>query len=131
MWVASGWPGRVRTSHNAVARSSRVKSPNSGEELFLAYPRNANDASQSALGQRLGTVNWDDNGVRKPRLYQHMMTTFDPIQSKPESLQRSNSLFARDRRVGGHQAISRMRLSSVSFGAASGILFRCAIMDFM
>ena len=107
------------------------ESSNCREELLLAYPRNANDASQRPFRQRLRTVNRDDNGVLNSRLYQHVVTTFDPVQSKSKSFQRSNSLLARDRWVGGHQAMPTMRLSSVSFAALRGIRFPFDTIDLM
>jgi hypothetical protein len=52
----------------------------------------------------------------------HVMATLNPVQPKPEFLQRPNRVFTGNRRVGRHQRIPTMRFSSTSFAAASGIL---------
>lgn len=61
--------------------------------------------------------------------HEHMMTALDSVQSKSQSNQRSDSLFAGDGRIGTHQARPTMRLSSVSLLAASGIFLPFAVMD--
>lgn len=76
-------------------------------------------------------MNRHGDSAGMPRPDQHMVTTLDPVQAEPESLQGSNGVLAGDRRFGSHQPAPTMRLSSVSFEAARGILRRFASIDLM
>lgn len=76
-------------------------------------------------------MHWDDYGIGMAVLHKHVVTAFDPVQSKSQFLKSPNSFFPLYGRVGGHQRMPTARLSSASLGAVSGIFFRFASIDLM